>query len=85
MSTSLTLEKSWPNAGQSDGANSIAFLLAKIGSLPSKMQKEVSLFVDFLISKKPRKVVPKAGSLKGKIHMAPDFDDPLPDMKEYME
>jgi antitoxin (DNA-binding transcriptional repressor) of toxin-antitoxin stability system len=27
----------------------------------------------------------KAGSAAGKIHMAPDFDEPLEDFKEYME
>jgi prevent-host-death family protein len=27
----------------------------------------------------------KAGSAAGKIHLAPDFDDPLEDFKEYME
>jgi hypothetical protein len=26
---------------------------------------------------------PKAGSAKGKVRMAPDFDEPLPDMAEY--
>jgi antitoxin (DNA-binding transcriptional repressor) of toxin-antitoxin stability system len=26
----------------------------------------------------------KAGSLKGRIHIADDFDDPLPDFEEYM-
>lgn len=27
----------------------------------------------------------KAGSAKGKIHMAPDFDEPLAEFREYME
>jgi Protein of unknown function (DUF2281) len=27
----------------------------------------------------------KAGSAAGKIQMAPDFDDPLEDFKEYMD
>jgi antitoxin (DNA-binding transcriptional repressor) of toxin-antitoxin stability system len=27
----------------------------------------------------------KAGSAKGKIHIAPDFDEPLEEFKEYME
>lgn len=27
----------------------------------------------------------KAGSAKGKIHIAPDFDEPLDEFKEYME
>jgi antitoxin (DNA-binding transcriptional repressor) of toxin-antitoxin stability system len=34
----------------------------------------------------PRKQWPcKAGSARGKIHMAPDFDEPLEEFKEYME
>jgi antitoxin (DNA-binding transcriptional repressor) of toxin-antitoxin stability system len=34
----------------------------------------------------PRRQQPrKAGSAKGKIRMAPDFDEPLEDFKEYME
>jgi hypothetical protein len=28
---------------------------------------------------------PKAGSAKGLIHIAPDFDEPLEDFKPYME
>lgn len=27
----------------------------------------------------------KAGSAKGKIHIAPDFDEPLEEFKEYLE
>jgi len=36
----------------------------------------------------PEKILPKkrkAGILKGKIRMPEDFNDPLDDMKEYME
>ena len=34
----------------------------------------------------PKKQWPcKAGSAKGKIHIAPDFDEPLEEFKEYME
>ena len=34
----------------------------------------------------PKKQWPcKAGSAKGKIRMAPDFDEPLEEFKEYME
>lgn len=29
--------------------------------------------------------IPKAGSLKGKIWMADDFDEPLEELREYME
>ncbi len=34
----------------------------------------------------PKKQWPcKAGSAKGKIHISPDFDEPLDEFKEYME
>ena len=57
----------------------LPFLYGKIESLPAEMQKEVSLFTDFLLSKTSRSVSPKFGSLKGKIHLSADFDEPLSD------
>ena len=57
----------------------LPFLYGKIDSLPTEMQKEVSHFIDFLLSKNSRKVIPTFGSLKGKIHIASDFDAPLSD------
>jgi hypothetical protein len=62
----------------------LPFLYGKIESLPVEMQKEVSLFADFLLSKTSHTAIPKFGSLKGKIHLSNDFDDPLSDFKEYM-
>jgi hypothetical protein len=62
----------------------LPFLYGKIESLPAEMQKEVSLFADFLLSKTPRTAIPKFGSLKGKIHLSADFDAPLSDFDEYM-
>ena len=62
----------------------LPFLYGKIESLPVEMQKEVSLFTDFLLSKTSRTTVPKFGSLKGKIHLSADFDEPLVDFNEYM-
>ena len=62
----------------------LPFLYGKIESLPAEMQKEVSLFADFLLSKTSYSVNPKFGSLKGKIHLTADFDAPLSDFKEYM-
>ena len=55
--------------------------------LPESAQKSVLDLVDKLarqnvVSKKP---APKAGSAKGLIHIAPDFDEPLEDFKPYME
>jgi len=62
----------------------LPFLYGKIESLPAEMQKEVSLFADFLLSKTSHKATPKFGSLKGKIHLSADFDAPLSDFEEYM-
>ena len=62
----------------------LPFLYWKIESLPVEMQKELSLFADFLLSKTPHTAIPKFGSLKGKIHLSADFDASLPDFKEYM-
>ncbi|MBF0235472.1 MAG: DUF2281 domain-containing protein [Desulfamplus sp.] len=44
-------------------------------------------FEIIIIKKKQKKTKPrrKAGTLKGKIHMSDDFDEPLEDFKEYME
>ena len=62
----------------------LPFLYGKIDNLPVEMQKEVSLFADFLLSKTSHGTIPKFGSLKGKIHLSADFDAPLSDFKEYM-
>jgi len=62
----------------------LPFLYGKIESLPTEMQKEVSLFADFLLSKTSQTATPKFGSLKGKIHLSADFDAPLSDFKDYM-
>jgi hypothetical protein len=60
-------------------------------SLPIDLQKEVVDFMEFLVSKrkkgkeKPKTTVRKAGSMKGFVsYMAPDFDEPLEDFKDYM-
>ena len=62
----------------------LPFLYGKIERMPAEMQEEVSLFADFLLSKNPQSAIPKFGSLKGKIHLSADFDEPLSDFKEYM-
>jgi len=62
----------------------LPFLYGKIESLPPEMQEEVSLFVDFLLSKKVHTTSPQFGSLKGKIHLSADFDAPLSDFNAYM-
>jgi hypothetical protein len=59
----------------------LPFLYGKIENLPVEMQKKFSLFADFLLSKTSHEVIPKFGSLKGKIHLSDGFDAPLSDFK----
>ena len=63
-------------------------LYTQIDSLPEKLKDEVRDFVEFLIKKSgkdnKKKKTREFGVLKGKIHMSPDFDEPLEDFKEYM-
>jgi hypothetical protein len=66
-------------------------LIQEINTLPDNLKLEVLHFVQFLKQKqneknetdKPRKKR-KAGSAKGEIIMADDFDAPLEDFAEYM-
>ena len=60
-------------------------LLNKINALPEDLKKEVLHFVEFLqtkIEKKTEKKPRVFGSIKGKIHMADDFDEPIEAMKK---
>jgi hypothetical protein len=65
-------------------------LLLQIQQLPEQLKQEVLHYVEFLQKKynaqnqvnKPKKR--KAGSARGKYKLAPDFDAPLEDFKEYM-
>lgn len=62
-------------------------LYNKINFLPENLRSEVNDFIDFLLSKKPKKdkeVIPQFGCLKGQIVIDDDFDAPLDDFKEYM-
>ena len=66
-------------------------LIQEIHTLPESLKQEVLHFVQFLKQKQniqtelpnPRKKR-KAGSAKGEIIMADDFEDPLEDFAEYM-
>ena len=62
-------------------------IFAKAQVLPEPAQKTVLDLVDKLAEQNfvSKKTAPKAGSAKGLIHMAPDFDEPLEDFKPYME
>jgi len=60
--------------------------LSKVHLLPEEVQKQVSDFIEFLMSKRKKSQVrqPVFGSAKGRIQMSADFDEPLDDFKEYM-
>lgn len=65
-------------------------LYKEIESLPDDLKKQALDFVTFLKQKaksssnKKQPKERKAGSLKGKIMMSDDFDEPLEDFKDYM-
>jgi len=60
-------------------------LYTKLSNLPDNLKSEVSNFIDFLLNKnkKPVKAKPKFGSIKGKMKMKKNFDDPIDDFKDY--
>lgn len=62
-------------------------IFEKAQVLPEPAQKTVLDLVERLANQNSTKTkpAPKAGSAKGLIHMAPDFDEPLEDFKPYME
>jgi hypothetical protein len=63
-------------------------ILNQLQVLPEDLKKEVLDFIGYLLSKQvkqlPPKATPKFGSAKGKYKLAPDFDAPLEDFKDYM-
>lgn len=64
-------------------------LISKIHSLPENLKAEVARFVESLknraeVDNSQPRFQRKAGSSVGKYHIAPDFDEPLEDFKEYM-
>ncbi len=70
-------------------------LLREFNSLPKHLQAQVVDFILFLKNTKLKdevpqlheesaRKIPKAGFGKYKIVMAPDFDEPLEEFKEYM-
>jgi len=63
-------------------------LLAQIEKLPEQLKREVLHYAEFLQKKyaaqSPEVKNRKAGSAKGKYKLAPDFDAPLEDFREYM-
>jgi len=66
---------------------STAMLHAEIDALPDNLKAEVEDFVAFIKQKHiPEKKIKerKLGCGKGFFIMAPDFDEPLEDFKDYM-
>jgi hypothetical protein len=68
---------------------STADLLVKFNGLPEDLRKQVVDLIDALLKRTPKPEPPKKkrpiGLMKGKIRMADDFDEPLEDMRPYME
>lgn len=63
-------------------------LYSKISQLSGELKSEVNDFIDFLLSKrrgKNQQKQPKFGCAEGQIYTSPDFDEPLNDLKEYMQ
>lgn len=63
-----------------------AMLETRLRELPEPYIAEVYDFVDFLISRKAAAAVPerRVGAFRGKIRMAPDFDETPEGFEEYM-
>jgi hypothetical protein len=65
-------------------------IYSKFNALPESLKREVIDFIDFLLkknrknNKNKKSKTPRFGSRKGMFEMAPDFDEPLEDFKEYM-
>ena len=66
-------------------------LFTQIEALPSKLKKEAKKMLKEMLENQDKDKSKKSaikkrtfGSLKGKIHLADDFDNPLEDFKEYM-
>ncbi|MFZ1691867.1 MAG: DUF2281 domain-containing protein [Flavobacteriales bacterium] len=65
------------------------FQFTQLSSLPADVREQVMEFIAFLMER--RKRLPeepkerKLGLAKGLIEIPPDFDEPLEDLKPYME
>ncbi len=70
-------------------------ILEKLTELPDSLQNEVLHYIEFLLEKQaknsiqelPKKKYRVAGTMKGMfiLPLPEDFDQPIEDMKEYME
>lgn len=66
-------------------------IFSQLYQLPENLKLEVLDYIEFLVKKQTEKnfIMKKSkgrtfGSAKGKYQLAPDFDAPLDDFKEYM-
>ena len=68
-------------------------LYTKIETLPPALKEEAKDFIEYLLEKTKKKKKETEskkksektfGSLKGKISLSEDFDEPLDDFKDYM-
>ena len=66
-------------------------LYTKLETLPTELKDEAKKFIESLLKKNQeysetgrKKIIPKFGGLKGKIHLSADFDEPLEDFKEFL-
>ena len=68
---------------------STADLLVKFNGLPEDLRKQVVDLIDALLKRAPKPEPPMKkrpiGLMKGKIRMADDLDEPLEDMRPYVE
>ena len=69
-----------------------ANILANLDKLPEALQVELLHYSEYLVDRygqeiQTEKVTKRGGlgALKGKIWISDDFDEPLEEMKEYME
>jgi hypothetical protein len=66
-------------------------LYRQIEALPSKLKKKAKKLLEDMLEIQGKEKSKKSsikkrafGSLKGKLHLAEDFDSPMDDFKEYM-
>jgi hypothetical protein len=65
-------------------------IYTKFNALPEDLKRQAADYIDFLLEKKHKvkkelkPKTPRFGSCKDMFEMAPDFDEPLDDFKDYM-
>ncbi len=65
-------------------------IIEKLEKLPEAMLPSVSDYIDFMLAKAQKEAdgehakERQLGTLKGKLWISPDFDEPLDEFKEYM-